>query len=428
MDQISLILIIMVATLALIDFIPRIFVAKKQTPSVGPSYGRTPKYIILPTVYGDISYLKNLTFLKKYSSNVIVCTSSQESAVFYSALRKVCRENNLRYVTADVPIVKGKVLKNPYTIYRGVLSSGRLRVSNNTPCILIDADTYAPKNVNNLVRSFVSSQYDLASLRCEVNKPNSTIERLQEFEYRLAMDNRNMDPWLTSGACSIGKAGVLKTIFKKHSNFFAGGDIEIGKLAQIMGFRIGYLNFTFLTDAPNKFNDWFKQRIIWFSGGFRHHVINIGSFGWWHFFLMFYNSFLIYLLFPIRWVEFVNLPILLPMAMIFSWLYIFVLTGKKSWQPAYMLLPFYSFIQTMVILPLAFLRYVSLAWDHKSLGLIQQDLSRFSTLDRLKFRSLNIASASMVVIAAVAFTYSRAEYWSQNSTITDTLRALFASL
>ncbi len=427
MEQISLALIILVGLFALIDFMPRIFIAKKRQPKVAASYTPTPNYLILPTVYGDVSYLQNLSFLKKYNRQTVICTTKYESPQFYRALRKICRQNGLRYIAVDVPKSRSKPLKNPYAIYRGAFVSGRLKVRKDTPCLLMDADTYALSNVNNLARAFEASGYDVASLRCEASKPKNLIEKLQAFEYKLAMDGRNMDPWLTSGACNISRAGALKRIFKSHSNFFVGGDIEIGKLAQIMGLKIGHLDFTFYTAVPSTFKEWFKQRVMWFSGGIRHHVINVSSFSWWHFFLLFYNSLLIYLLLPIRWLEFINLPLLAPLIIIFSWTYIYLLVGPKNWRVEYLALPLYSFVQTMIILPLAMFKYINLAWTHKSLGLLKQDLSAYSLSQIVLFKSLNYGTTLVVLVTALTFSITRINYWSEHSTILNSLKSLFAS-
>lgn len=404
MDNLTLWVIAAIGLFALVDFLPRLFITQKRQKRVAASYTSTPRYLILPTVYGDISYLQNLNFLKKYSKHVAVCTSQYETAGFYKDLRKVCRANGLRYICVDLPKVNGRPLKNPYTIYRSAFISGRLGVPANTPCLLMDADTYSEQNINNLIRAFIASGYDVASLRCEASRPTNLIEKLQAFEYRLAMDARNMDPWLTSGACSIATAGVFKRIFSCHSNFFIGGDIEIGKLANIMGYKNGFLDFTFLTAVPDNFRDWFKQRIIWFSGGIRHHVTNITSFGWQHFFILFYNSLLIYLLLPLRWVEVVKWPLLLPIVVIFSWLYVWVLCLGKGWKLSYLLLPAYSFVQTMVILPLAIFKYLGLVMAHRSFGYIKHDAAVFSRPQQYFYNGLNLASAAVIVIAAFAVT------------------------
>ncbi len=404
-----------VALVALVDFIPRAVIKVKKPTTVVRSKSRIPNYYIMPTVYGDISYLKNLSFLKTYKKRVVICTSKFETPEFYSQLRGVCRKNGFRYIRADIPVVNGMPIKNAYTIYAGVFAKKRtLKARNGQPCILIDADTYSKDNVNNLVRTFIQSNLHIASLRCEVASPKTVLGVLQEFEYKVAMDNRSMDSWLTSGACNIATVSTYATVFKQHSSFFAGGDIEIGKIASVMGFRVGHINFKFYTEAPEKFSEWYQQRIIWFAGGFRHHVVNIGSFGWYHFFMLFYNSALIYLLMPLRWIEFINFPATLFMLLGISWLYTFILLAGKSWRPEYLLLPFYSFFQTMWVIPRAVIKYIQLAWQHRSFGKITYDLTAKKPKTRLAFAGLNVASAALVLAFVFSFTYVRVQYWRNN--------------
>jgi cellulose synthase/poly-beta-1,6-N-acetylglucosamine synthase-like glycosyltransferase len=409
--------------MALIDYVPRVFFNLKKATVSQTGFTRIPRYLIMPTVYGDISYLQNISFLKKYANKVVICTSKYESPEFYHALRKVCRRYGFRYICADLPFAKGKPNKNAYTIYRGAFHNfSRLGVRKDTPCLLIDADTYSTSNVNNLIRTFIAENVDIASLRCEVSKPKTVIEHLQAFEYRMAMDNRRMDPWLTSGACNVAKAGVFQKVFNQHSNFFAGGDIEIGKLARVMGYRVKHIEFTFFTTAPNTFRDWFNQRIIWFSGGVRHHVTNIASYGWHHFFMLVYNSLIIYLLLPLRWLELINFPWTLLLLIALSWIYMGIIVFRRQWKPVYLLLPFYSFVQSMVILPIAYVRYAKLAWRQRSFGFLHYEMSQVKYSTLTFYRALNISSAIIILYAALIFTVARWEYWMQHGAI---LRSIF---
>lgn len=415
MSNSTILILCTLAIVALIDYVPRVFFLLKKSNKATHRYGRVPRYLIMPTVYGDISYLQNIGFLKKYANKVVICTSTYETPEFYAALRTVCRRYGFRYIRVQLPVVKGRPIKNAYTIYKGAFKNlYQLGARKNTPCLLMDADTYSEDNVNNLVRTFIAQNVDIASLRCEVAKPGSIIETLQDFEYKMAMDNRRMDPWLTSGACNMAKAYVFRHVFSKHSNFFAGGDIEIGKLAQVMGYRVKHIEFTFYTAAPTTIKAWFNQRIIWFAGGIRHHVTNIGSYGWHHFFMLFYNSLLIYLLLPLRWIEVLNYPLTLAALICLSWIYTAILVYGRGWKPAYLLLPFYSFIQSMIILPWAFGRYLKLCRQQNSFGFLRYELRNLDLSTRALYKVLNFSSAALIIYAAINFTSTRWNYWEEN--------------
>ncbi|MDB5168875.1 MAG: N-acetylglucosaminyltransferase [Candidatus Saccharibacteria bacterium] len=429
MNNLTLLLLTTLAFVALIDYVPKLINASKPLIRVKPGYDKKPNYLLMPTVYGDISYLKNVRFLKKYADKVIICTSRYETKEFYSDLRAICKANGLRYITVDLPKTGGQPIKNAYTIYKGAFSNPRrLGVPRSTPCILIDADTDSPKNLNNLVRTFNKNGLDIASLRCEVKNPRKLFEVLQAYEYRLAMDNRRSDSWLTSGACNIAKASVFRHVFKHHSNFFAGGDIEIGKLAHIMGYRVGHISFTFYTEVPANFGEWYRQRVIWFAGGVRHHVVNIGSFSWQHYFILFYNSLLVYLLLPLRWLEFVNYPLTFFLLTCIAWLYMFVANIGRGWRKEYLLFPAYAFLQSMVILPVAMVRYVKYAWQQRSLGILQFDLSHLRLRLQLSFRALNFALTFLVVFSAGYFTEQRMVYWSDHGRLHTLMSTVFSNL
>jgi cellulose synthase/poly-beta-1,6-N-acetylglucosamine synthase-like glycosyltransferase len=129
------------------------------------------------------------------------------------------------------------------------------------------------------------------------------MEKLQSIEYAVAMDTRKIYPWLTSWACMIARTKVIRDIMKNHSLLFSGGDIEIVKLAKMLGYKVGHLHFEFFTDVPSTFKAWFKQRMAWFGGGFRHAVINMHQYTWRHPLFYFYTTFLVFLLTPLRWYE-----------------------------------------------------------------------------------------------------------------------------
>lgn len=411
----ALLILLTVALVALIDYIPRFLNGFGQSIKVETTYTKIPKYFIMPTVYGDPKYLefiKNNPFLRRNKDKVLLCTTLHETKDFYNKLQELCSMEGFRYTRVNTKNKHGKAMFSAYAIYKGVFRNyQRLGINAKTPCLLMDIDTYTKDNLNNLIRKFIKEDLDISSLRCHIDKPKTLIEKLQQFEYETAMNNRKFSPWLTSGAASLGRAKVFKHIFSNHSDFFAGGDSEIGKIAKIMGYKIAFIDFLFLTEAPKTWKEWFNQRIIWFAGGFRHHVINMSSYGWQHFFLFFYNSLLIYILLPLRWIELINFPQILPVLLLLSWVYTFVLMTGRKWSKELLFLPIYSFIQSMIIIPFGIIRYIKLVRHHHSLGRLRYDMSAYSPSSRLLFTGLNIASAMMIIYIGIIFTISRIAYW-----------------
>jgi hypothetical protein len=133
--------------------------------------------------------------------------------------------------------------------------------------------------------------------------------------------------------------------------------------------------------------------------------------------MLFYNSLLLYLLMPLRWIEVINFPLTLLLLIALSWVYTAILAFGKGWKTVYLLLPLYSFVQSMIILPLAIGRYCKLAWKQRSFGILNYELSHNSFSMRMLFKFLNFSSAALVVYTAVIFSAARIEYWSQHGYI-----------
>ena len=70
------------------------------------------------------------------------------------------------------------------------------------------------------------------------------------------------------------KGKEIKKLFKKEDYPNNGGDIEIGLLGKKLGLKIIHLNFEVTTEVPNTFKKWFKQRMYWAGGNFRHNIVN----------------------------------------------------------------------------------------------------------------------------------------------------------
>ncbi len=98
---------------------------------------------------------------------------------------------------------------------------------------------------------------------------------MQALEYRMAMLSRHFRPWLTSGACTVGKTEALRLIFRHHSFWFPGEDIETGRVAKALRMRVRHLDMTVETDAPESWPGLLQQRRLWWAGNFRHTIVNL---------------------------------------------------------------------------------------------------------------------------------------------------------
>lgn len=202
----------------------------------------------------------------------------------------------------------------------------------------------------------VEKDWDLASVKILPGKRKTLIEKLQGVEYDIAMQARLLYPWLTSGAGMIAKRETMISIMKNHSLFFNGGDIEIGKLAHMMGYKVGHIPMVFKTDVPETTRKWIKQRFSWMCGAFRHSVINMDT-NLHHPFHFIYFTFIIYFLLPLKLYELLSHIILLPILMLIY----AVLTYFANWKvrSKWMLIfPIYALFQVTVLLWCGIYRYV----------------------------------------------------------------------
>lgn len=343
-------------------------------------------FSILVPIFGSMSYLKNVKFLNPYGSKVILCTSTKESENFNNDIDSVAKENNFTIFRSDVPISTWMTKPNPWLLFantlqgkspnidivseRDEINKDSLAVVKTEYCIFIDGDTTTKESFFKLIGLMKEKSFDVASVRVLAANTGNIIEKLQGFEYQLAMDGRRLYPWLTSGAGMATKTKVIKDIMGHHSLFFSGGDIEIGKLAGMLKYKVGHLHFEFYTDVPSTFKAWFKQRQIWSGGGFRHAIVNFHSYTWRHPVFYVYFTILVYGATPLRWYEMIVHTEALIIVVIIYWCLTFIVFWKqRSWY--LLLLPFYSLFQIMVILPLGVYRYFDMALHSNNVGLIK---------------------------------------------------------
>jgi hypothetical protein len=377
--------ILIPAGISLVDFvtITRARFAKKHTPDHKTKM--EGDFSILVPIFGNIAYLKNVEFLSLYGNKVILCTTTKEKAEFNRAIEEIARQNNFMIFRSEVPLASRMAKPNPWKLFTNTLNSDvvinreivrdeiikdSFGVVQTKYCIFIDGDTVAKNSFFKLVGLMKEKEFDVASVRVLVSKTETIMEKLQGLEYELAMDARKIYPWLTSGAGVVARTAAIKEIMKHHSLFFSGGDIEIGKLAGMLKYKVGHLHFEFYTDVPSNFKAWFKQRMAWFGGGFRHAIINFHTYTWHHLMFYFYTTVLVYGATPLRWYELIAHIQILPLVIFIYWVLVFIFHWRKrAWF--FFLFPFYALLQVMIILPLGVYTYFKMALHSDNVGLIK---------------------------------------------------------
>ena len=125
-----------------------------------------------------------------------------------------------------------------------------------------------------MIAAVAASDADICSVKVEAESPQTIVGKLQALEYRIAMLSRHYRPWLTSGACFIGKTDSIRLILDHHSLWTPGEDIETGRTAHAMKLKIRHADFVVTTEVPETWPALFRQRRLWWAGSFRHWFVN----------------------------------------------------------------------------------------------------------------------------------------------------------
>jgi hypothetical protein len=378
--------IVVPCLVALVDFVTpwranQIIKQEGRRPPAGPRTDIATAFEILVPIFGDISYLKNVEFLAGYGERVILCTTDRESPEFERAITRVALRHGFRVFRSPVAISAVAEKPNPWRLFSRTLThlndSARDEIIRDSfvavtapVCVFLDGDTVAERPLRELVEQFVAQDLQLASVRVLASRRKTLAECLQAIEYDISMDARRVYPWLTSGACMVARTDAMREIMSTHSLFFSGGDIEIGKLAKLLRMRVGHVPFDLLTDVPETFRAWFKQRMAWFGGGFRHAIVNVNTFTWRSPFFFIYNTVIVYAMMPMRWYEVVRMPWVLALVTL---IYIaLLLATRRDENPFHLVLfPFYALTQVMLIVPCGIYTYFKMALRAKNVGLIR---------------------------------------------------------
>ncbi len=343
-------MILVLSPLLLFDLQNIINHPKKPVP-LGP---KCDDYTILVPLFGDPKYFKNKEHLNQYKEHVVLCINVRTKKMLNFANK--CKKDGFRVFK-----YKGEV-KSPWHFYKVALNDQLILLKRAIPnvvtkyTIFLDGDSYFTQDPAKAVGALEKNKLDITSVKILPTQRKTLIQKLQGVEYDVAMYSRLSKPWLTSGACMIAKTKVIANIMSKHSEFFYGGDIEIGRQSFLSGkYKIGHLDFTVLTDVPSTFKQLFKQRIGWWAGAFRTIIINfdtaLKSPLWFTYYFL-----VVWLLLPFKWVGLIYYTEIIPVVY-FAYV---AMTIVANWRvrSVYMLIfPFYSLFQALVMPPFGVYRY-----------------------------------------------------------------------
>ncbi len=362
---------------------------------------RSLDFALLVPIFNDTKYLTNIAFMKRYADRVVLCTTTNETPEFMQSLENLSKEYGFRIHACEV----GDGKKNPWAIYNKTLlahdavlksSIGRLKEKY---VIFIDGDTWVDGELEVLAGAMEEKQYDISSVKVLPGKRQTPMEHLQGVEYDIAMQARLLYPWLTSGAGMIAKREVMIAIMRNHSLFFNGGDVEIGKLADMMGYKVGHLPMVFYTDVPSTFKAWAKQRFSWMCGMFRHSIINVDH-NLKHPFHFIYFTFIIYFLMPFKVIDMISHPQTIPLILSIYVLITYFANWKvrSKWM---LIFPFYALFQVLVLVWCGIYRYFQTVKRSQNIGKIKMtynpnnlNLNQFSHLSKT---AKNYATVSLIV-------------------------------
>jgi len=233
-----------------------------------PSEISNPDYTIIVPIFKNPRFLKNLDYLKRFREKVMLCTiddpENTEMMAFLTQLRaegfRIIELREFKGVDTKYYLIKKSF---EIQIYDALRRKG-VSIPETKYVCLLDGDTTPEDDIGKVCAVIDENNLDIASVRVVPSASSNFIEKMQKIEYNIAMLARHYYPWLTSGACTIGRTNVIKEIMERHSLFFWGGDIEVGVMGREMKKRIGHTDFKVYTEVPNSFRSWFKQRIGWF--------------------------------------------------------------------------------------------------------------------------------------------------------------------
>lgn len=315
-------------------------------------------YTLVVPLYGDPDILTNMAFLAEYKANVLLVLNTTNDAMTEFADRQ--EADGWR-------VVRTHFAKRPRV---SRLWQAGLDAVETAYAMRVDADTVSSEDPGRAVRALEQSGADYASVKVLVKAPGTLAGHLQAAEYAMSMQARHFRPWMTSGACILGRTAALRHILSVHSHWHIGEDVEQGIIAKHYRMRVVHIAYKAYTDAPVTFRALFRQRRLWWAGSVRQSFMNFDQMVRFPAYLSYYLL-LVYAGFFLRGRLLAATPLdflmTLPI-MLVAYVVITSIANYQVWSKWFCVFPLYSLLQVLVMPGIGVIEFVRTAVKNRSTG------------------------------------------------------------
>jgi len=325
--------------------------------TITPGEESSTDFTIIVPLFGHPRYFDRRAELLRYQPNVLVALEVGTPLMAAFAQQLENEGWRVNRIVMESP--------NPALLIRACLPA-----VTTTYTLRLDADTSVGDDIAQAVAAVEAAGADLCSIKCAVANRTNAVTKFQALEYRMAMLARHFRPWLTSGACFLGRTDALIRIMNLHSMWTPGEDIETGRTALALRMRIRHLDIVVETDAPDTWAALIRQRRLWWAGTFRHWWINMDRNLLQLPVLTAYYLAAIWVSLYFKWWTLISLHELvytMPLVIV-SYVVVTAISNVQVLSPWMLVFPFYSLAQVLVMPPIGAAYYFVVAWRRRRLG------------------------------------------------------------
>lgn len=355
---------------SMVDFVPGVLAERKRQFLAEDVDEPFEDFAVIVPIYGDTSYLKNLSYLARYGSRVVLTTTDKESETFNADLRQIAADYGFRIVWAPSPATGGGNARSTTGTIRDRIVREAVKTLSDKYVICLDADSEPSLPFDLLAGAMAENGFEVVSTVLYPTNTSKLLERLQVIEYQLSMRLRRIVPWLISGGCHAATTEAYSTVMDRHSLFFQGNDVEVGLLAEDLNYSIGHVEYAVGTEVPSQAKPWFRQRYAWSGGEWRLAIANIKFFPR-HPWFFCYATLIMIGMFPLRWYAVITEPQVLPIVYLIYVVLISYLM-RKNWSAVTLVYPFYAMFNSLFMIPLGGISYLKMSIKHHNWGQIER--------------------------------------------------------